>query len=118
MKVIIAGSRTITSRVPVDEAIKRSGFEITEVISGCASGVDRLGEGWAADHDTPIKRFPADWNQHGKRAGYLRNAEMARYADGLIAIWDGKSHGTSSMIDLAGGHGLKIHVLLVTAGAE
>ena len=37
---------------------------------------------------------------HGKKAGYLRNVDMAEYADALVAFWDGKSKGTGHMIDI------------------
>ena len=38
MKVIIAGSRTLSDSRPVVDAINASGFEITEVVSGGATG--------------------------------------------------------------------------------
>jgi len=46
----------------------------------------------------------------GKAAGFIRNAEMAEYADALIAFWDGRSKGTKHMIDLAKKHGLKVKI--------
>jgi hypothetical protein len=101
MKTIIAGSRGITDLSKVFDATLNSGFCITEVVSGAARGVDTLGEEWASIKNIPIKRFPASWDTYGKSAGYKRNAEMASYAEALIAIWDGKSRGTKHMIDLA-----------------
>ena len=98
MKVIIAGSRKGFVARNVFEAIEESNFVITEVVSGCARGVDRDGEYWAKLNNIPVKLFPADWESHGKSAGYLRNLEMAEYADALIAVWDGKSKGTFNMI--------------------
>lgn len=110
MRVIIAGSRTIgvvlvndifvqsNNTHDVSVAVSRSGWDITEVVSGTAKGVDTLGEYWARELGIPVKEFPADWNQYGKRAGILRNGDMADYADALIAIWDGKSKGTLHMI--------------------
>ncbi len=99
MKVIIAGSRSITDPVQVAQAIKESGFEVTEVVSGTARGVDTLGELWAEAASVPVVRFPADWNQYGRGAGYRRNAQMAEYADALVAVWDGQSRGTNHMIE-------------------
>ena len=43
MKVIIAGSRNFTDYKVLQDAIKNSGFKITEVVSGGAKGVDSLG---------------------------------------------------------------------------
>jgi len=98
MKVIIAGSRTITNYTLIAQAIKLSNFQISEIVSGTARGVDRLGERYAKEHKIPIKQFPADWDKWGKQAGYIRNQAMARYADALIAIWDGSSKGTKHMV--------------------
>jgi hypothetical protein len=100
MKMVIAGSRTILDYATVDKCIQLTGMaeSITEVVSGTAKGPDRLGEQWAKNRGISIKQFPADWNKDGRAAGYMRNLDMANYADGLIAIWDGVSKGTAHMI--------------------
>lgn len=119
MKTIIAGSRTITDYAAVEGAVKASGFTITEVVSGCARGVDRLGEQWGYAHGVPIARFPADWKRYGQKlAGLIRNKEMAQYADALIAVWDGKSTGTGHMIRVARERGLVVFVAALPARAE
>lgn len=110
MKTIIAGSRGITDYYVVLAAILESNFQITEVVSGTARGVDRLGETYAVRNKLPIAKFPADWDKWGKPAGYIRNKEMAQYADALVAVWNGESKGTKHMIDLAKEHGLKVHI--------
>jgi hypothetical protein len=112
MKVIIAGSRTITNPYVVGSAVAASGFEITEVVSGGARGIDWLGELWAKLSAKPCTVFPADWETHGKRAGVIRNKQMADYADALIAIWDGKSPGTKNMIEEAKKLGLKVYIYI------
>jgi cysteine synthase len=115
--VIIAGSRGITDLAVVYEAIKASGFIITTVVSGTARGVDRLGEEWAAKHSMygiDVARYPADWDTHGRAAGYIRNTQMADNADALIACWDGASKGTASMIDIAKTKGLRVYVHMHT----
>ena len=111
MKVIIAGSREITDYELVLQAITNANFDITSVVSGCARGVDRLGERFAKECGLPIHQFPADWNgPHKKAAGHVRNAEMANFGDALIAIWDGSSPGTKGMINLAKNHNLLVHI--------
>jgi hypothetical protein len=116
MKVIIAGSRGITQLSHVNKAIRESGFDITTVVSGGARGVDALGELWAEQNSKTVVRFPADWEKYGKRAGYLRNEQMAGFADALIAVWDGTSKGTQHMINLAQKQGIKVHVEIVKPG--
>lgn len=113
MKVIIAGSRDITCTETVATAIAESGFEITEVVSGGARGVDLVGEQIARDFKIKIKRFPADWYNFGKIAGIMRNRQMSKYAQGLIAVWDGKSPGTKNMIDEAKKQGIAVFVYRV-----
>ena len=81
-----------------------------EIVSGTANGADKLGEKFAKENGYPIKQFPADWDKNGKGAGYIRNAQMAEYADALIVFWDGKSKGTKHMIDLAKRANLKLKI--------
>jgi hypothetical protein len=112
MKTIIAGSRTIHFETTI-EFLREVRFltEITEVVSGTARGVDSHGEWFANRYEIPIKRFPADWDNYGKRAGYLRNQEMCDYAEQLICIWDGESRGTKHMITIAKKKGIPIYLL-------
>jgi len=112
VKTIIAGSRDITDFAVIEQAAYESGFHITEVVSGTARGVDKLGEGWASMNEVPIKRFPAQWELYGRGAGIKRNAAMAEYADALIAVWDGSSRGTKHMIDYAEGIGLRVYIFI------
>lgn len=101
MRVIVAGSRDVTDRFIVHAAIAESGLRITELVSGCARGVDRLGEDWARDNAIPIKRFPADWKKHGRAAGPIRNMQMAEYAEAAIIVCHTNSRGSESMIECA-----------------
>jgi hypothetical protein len=111
VKTIIAGTRTLSDALIVESAINlfyQSGLEITEVVSGGASGVDSLGEQWAERNGVRVRRFPADWNKHGRAAGPIRNKQMAEYAEALLLIWDGKSRGSASMKREAEAAGLAI----------
>ena len=42
--------------------------------------------------------FKAQWERYGKKAGFIRNTEMARWADIAVVLWDGKSRGTEHMV--------------------
>lgn len=72
-----------------------------------------MGEAYARMRKLTIKRFPPDWDSFGKKAGALRNIEMAKYGETLIAFWDGKSKGTKHMIDTAKERGLKVKVVRI-----
>lgn len=110
MKVIIAGSRELIEYSLVQKAVDNSGFEIKEIVSGGAKGIDELGELFAKKNRLNLKKFPAKWTKYGNKAGMVRNREMAEYADALIAIWNMKSKGTSNMISEAKSLGLKVYV--------
>lgn len=110
MRTIIAGSRSARSMLELEAAIRKCGWQITTVISGGARGADRLGEQWARRHGIPVEVFPADWDKHGKSAGYIRNKEMADKAEALIALWDGESRGTNDMIWQAQVRRLPVHI--------
>lgn len=109
MKTIIAGSRSYHNREFLDDAIAKARLDITEVVCGCAPGVDSMGRDWANEQGVPVVEFPADWKLHGKAAGPIRNEQMAKYADTLILVWDGKSPGSRSMLGLAKRYGLEVH---------
>lgn len=115
MRVIIAGSRTFSGMPLIEKAIKESHFAITTLISGHALGIDREGEYWAHFHNVPIEIFEPDWETYGRRAGIIRNETMAKNADALIAIWDGKSKGTKHMIEMAEKYNLSKYILVVPA---
>ena len=70
-----------------------------EVASGCAKGVDALGEQWATEREIPIKRFPTDWSSYGRAAGPKRNEQMAQYANALLAIPVPDSRGMRGISD-------------------
>ena len=115
MKVIIAGGRDFTNYkllyLKCYNIIGDRDPETVEIVSGGAKGADSVGESFAVIRGYKIKRFPADWDTHGKFAGIKRNREMAEYADALIAFWDGSSRGTKNMIEEAKKRGLKIRVI-------
>lgn len=102
MKLLIAGKRDFKDQQFLDDIMDnyvRLFGAPDEVIHGDARGADTLGKNWAISRGYPLKAYPADWDKHGKSAGFIRNKEMGVYADKLIAFWDGFSNGTSHMID-------------------
>ncbi len=136
MRVIIAGSRSIKGEEAlklINEAVDKSGWEIDEVISGDAAGIDTAAIEWAKANDIDYVRMPANWPKYpNKSAGYKRNQKMAwyakvaetvltlqgkkvdsRYQGGLLAIWKDESKGTGHMIDISTEMDLKVFVLTV-----
>ena len=107
MKVIIAGSRDFNDYEYLEKILKRLFINSScTIISGCAKGADRLGLQYAKKNGLRYIEMPVDWNKYGKKAGYLRNVEMAKIADMCIVFWDGKSKGSKHMIDIAKNWGI------------
>lgn len=113
MKVIICGPRDFDDYESLKIAIEKSGFKISQVVSGVADGADKLGERWAEENGVKIKQFSPDWNNltqegavvkenkwkklYNVNAGFFRNSEMVEYCDACIAINTG-SKGTGDTI--------------------
>lgn len=129
MRIIVAGGRDFDNYEGMERELSKYLCEVlstTDIndksqitfVSGRARGADTLGEQFAHNNGYNVKLFPADWNKFGKRAGFLRNEEMAKYASEdkenikgvLFAFWDGKSKGTKNMINLGYIYGLIVHV--------
>ena len=126
-RVIIAGSRSLEKLSPsdrehvlerIDKVLSRFDPGKLQIVSGCAAGADRIGEEWCISRGVlgngeGLARFPAQWRVFGKRAGYLRNEVMSWYGAQLLALWDGTSPGTQSMIELAHRDGLAVRTLRI-----
>ena len=114
-KIIVAGGREFNNFKMMEEKLDQLFHKIVsgglEVVSGTAYGADKLGERYATSRGLNILRFPPDWNKYGKAAGYIRNVEMAKNANGLVAFWDGESKGTAHMIQVANVSGLNVRVV-------
>jgi len=115
MKVIIAGSRTVDNYDLVCGRVIKSGFNITEVVSGKGKGVGELGILWAKRNEILFSLHPLDYDRYGNQARIVRNIKMAEYVGvdgGLIAITNG-DEDTESMIGEAIRIGLAIHYCFV-----
>lgn len=64
----------------------------------CPTGADKLALEWAEERGMEILKYPADWKRYKRAAGPIRNSEMGKVADALIAFWNGNSGGTKHMI--------------------
>lgn len=116
LKIVIAGPRdfydydlvasSLVNILPKD----RNRIQIVE---GGATGVDRIARDFAIANKIEYKEFPANWSL-GRKAGPIRNEQMARYADMLIAF-DAHTRGTASMIRCATKEGLKITTFDISA---
>jgi ribA/ribD-fused uncharacterized protein len=103
VRLIIAGGRDFT-----DEALVRERLMAMEelnlfptgvvLICGMAKGADALGLKVFTEAGLDVHAYHPDWEGLGKRAGFVRNAQMGDAADMALIFWDGHSRGTKHMI--------------------
>jgi hypothetical protein len=108
--IAVIGSRSL--HIDVGAFINHPG-RIGGIVSGGASGIDKMAEKYARENDIPIRVINADWDSIGKRAGYVRNQQVIKSADAVLAIWDGSSKGTAHAIDLARSCGKPIRLVII-----
>lgn len=103
MKIAVVGSRGFTDyellKFKLDKIHNKK--PITVIISGGAKGADTLGERWAKENNIETLIFYPDWNKYGKKAGFIRNEDIVKNSDGVVACWNGISKGTKHSISLA-----------------
>ena len=109
-RVIVCGSRKWRDRDAITDRL----FHLPPcvVVHGNAGGADRIAHQEAQKLGLLVEPHPADWKRFGKKAGPIRNLEMAKAgADLCIAFWDGASTGTAHMIDVAQYHGIPTEIV-------
>jgi len=97
-KLVVSGGRNYSDGQRLYDELDRqhAAWPIAEIVHGNASGADRIADRWAADRKIRVRKFPANWKQLGRKAGPMRNAQMAKYGDHLVAFPGDR--GTSSMM--------------------
>lgn len=85
-----------------------------QVITGGARGVDQHAHMEAVRLGYPTKVMPADWDRHGKRAGFIRNLEMLAEGPVLVlAFWARGSKGTAHTTREAYKRGIRTEIFTV-----
>jgi hypothetical protein len=99
--VAVVGGRDFTDYERMARILNPIKYKIQYLVSGGAKGADQLAELYAKVYKVRIKIFEADWDTYGKKAGFLRNQDIVKEADVVIAFWNGISKGTRHTIELA-----------------
>ena len=110
MKVAVIGSRKLT----VQNLEKYLPENVTELVSGGADGIDSCAKAYAVKNNIPIKEFFPDYKSFGKRAPLIRNIDIIKYADIVLAFWDGESRGTKFVIDNCKKQGKECKIFVLT----
>lgn len=113
-RILVCGSRDWTDERAIWDALSPHKVGIPSdplIIHGAARGADELAAWIAECLDLPVQAFPADWQTHGKRAGFLRNLQMLdEQPDLVIAFQRNGSRGTQHTIDQARKRGIPVEV--------
>ena len=124
MRIAIVGSRTFKDydkfRPMLEVVLDR--FVNIEVdkptfVSGGAIGVDRMAEQFCKEKKRDCKVIWPNWDRFGKAAGFIRNTEIVKDVDLVIAFWDGESHGTLNSITQATKFGKIVYIVGVAKEA-
>lgn len=74
---------------------------VKTVIQGHANGADKMARVWAKIRGLECISYPADWDTHGKRAGYIRNKQMLDEGKPFVIVAFPGGRGTEMMIKLS-----------------
>jgi hypothetical protein len=99
-RIAVVGSRDFFSQDMVERFVYLLPRKWT-IVSGGARGVDKWAEQTAKHHRRHTDIYEPDWKKYGKVAGFIRNNEIVRNCDIVVAFWDGRSKGTKHSIQLA-----------------
>lgn len=103
MKLAVVGSRGFNDyellKNKLDKIHNRK--PITVIVSGGARGADSMGERWAKENDIETIIFYPNWDKYGKKAGFIRNEDIIKNSDVVVACWNKISKGTEHSIKLA-----------------
>lgn len=112
MIVLACGSRDWTDREVIARRLYAFHDPDLQVIHGAAPGADTIAGDEAEALMLTVRAYPADWKQHGKRAGILRNIQMLdERPDLVIAFQINGSRGTQHTIDEARRRGIPVEVI-------
>lgn len=96
-RVLVTGARSWTDTATIRDALAAQWGDGTAVLvtGACPRGADALAEQCWTAWGGQVERHPADWQQHGRAAGFVRNADLvAAGADVCLAFVHGEARGT------------------------
>lgn len=99
MKIAIVGSRDFKNAELLQNTLQ--GFSFTHIVSGGAVGADLLAKQFAEANKIPLLEFKPDYNSFGRVAPLVRNSQIVKAADFILAFWNGSSKGTLDTINKA-----------------
>ena len=118
--VLVAGGREFADTrwmsQTVESVVRNNVGNTVRLIHGGARGADRLAGAEAQARGIEVGVFAAEWDRHGRAAGYRRNERMARFlakkrdlgAHVVVILFPG-GKGTAHMRQIAKAHRLPVY---------
>jgi hypothetical protein len=101
LRIAVVGSRDFADLGRVRRFVQTLPAGII-LVSGGARGVDRCAAAAARVRGLRCVEYFADWDRDGRHdAGRIRNEQVVRHSDRMVAFWDGRSTGTHDAISRA-----------------
>lgn len=108
MRVLVCGGRDYSEDSHMEEILCDLPREGLVIIHGGAKGADACAARWAKCYGVPSHEFPANWNEHGRAAGPIRNQTMIeRGKPDLVIAFEG-GPGTADMVRRAKKAGIEV----------
>lgn len=110
--ILITGSRYWTNEALIRAVLEQLPRGSIVVHGHNPRGADAIADRIAQELGLEVRRYPADWDTHGKQAGPLRNQQMLdeQQPDEVHAFPLPDSRGTWDMVRRARAAGVPVHV--------
>lgn len=99
MRYAVIGSRSFQNYDILNRFLER--HYISLIVSGGAAGADTLASRYAIENNIPLTVIKPNWVKYPKTAGFVRNKEIIRAVDIVVAFYDGFSSGTTHSLNYA-----------------
>ena len=110
MRVLVCGGRDYSNKkvLRVWLGCLHGESEIKAVIHGGAPGADSMAGEWARGMLVSEVCFPAEWDEHGKAAGPIRNAKMLSEGKPDVVLAFPGGRGTADIVQKARAAGVPV----------
>jgi len=109
-RVLVTESRDWTDTTTITAVLRRWAAPGIVLVHGGARGADRIAAAIWRAWGLPVEEHRADWDRHGRSAGYVRNAHMiAAGATVCLAFIQDHSRGATHCADTAETAGIPTH---------
>lgn len=108
MRVLVCGGRDFSDRDAVYDELDRLMPTMSALMCGGAPGADTIAWDWGWSRNFHCERYHADWREHGRAAGPIRNQRMLDEGKPDLVIAFAGGRGTADMVRRARAAGVEV----------